>query len=91
MRERPDYVPWIWTRGRLNRQFWSSPTRMFAWLVVAPFGLLAVTLLQFAVGSTALGVAFAVSTSAATIEALIYAPRALRAARSSEAPSDQAR
>jgi hypothetical protein len=90
MAERPDYVPWTWTHGRLNRRFWSSPTRILAGLVVMPFALLAISLLQFGLGSTTWGVVFAVSAGAATIEAVVYAPRARRAARSNKKPSDQA-
>ncbi len=79
MVERPNYVPRTWTRGALNRRFWSSPKRVFAWLVVTPFGFVAVAALQFVAGDTLLGVLFAVGAGVNGAQAAIYAPRALRA------------
>jgi hypothetical protein len=82
MVERPSYVPRTWTRGALNRRFWSSPKRVFAWLVVTPFGFVAVAALQFMAGDAILGVLFAVGAGVSGAQAAIYAPRALRAVRS---------
>jgi hypothetical protein len=91
MSERPDYVPPTWTRGPLNRRFWTDPTRVFAWLVVTPFGFLAVALLNLLVGSTVIGVLLAVGTVVAGIQAVIYAPRALRAVRANKRAGDPQR
>lgn len=84
MAERPDYVPRMWTRGRLNRQFWASPTRVFAWLVVAPFGCLIVAALNLIVGATVIGVVLLLCAVVSIRQAAIYAPRALRAVRAQE-------
>lgn len=84
MAERPDYVPRTWTRGPLNRHFWSNPTRVFAWLVVTPFGFVVVALLNFLAGGTVVGVLLLLGAGISAIQAAIYAPRALRAVRARE-------
>jgi len=84
MAERPDYVPRMWTRGRLNRHFWESPTRVFAWLLVAPFGFIGVAALNLIVGATVVGVIVLLCAVVAIVQAAIYAPRALHAMRARE-------
>jgi hypothetical protein len=84
MAQRPDYVPRMWTRGRLNRHFWESPTRVFAWLLVAPFGFVLVAALNLIVGATVVGVIVLLCAAVSIGQAVIYAPRALRAVRAQE-------
>jgi hypothetical protein len=79
--ERPEYVPWLLTRGRLSRLYWASPARAFAWLVVTPFGVGIVAVLNLLVGSTIVGVVFIVGTALTLAQAVYYGPRALKALR----------
>ena len=84
MVERPDYVPLSWTRGPLNRRFWRNPTRVFVWLVVLPFCLAAVAAFKLTTGATVMGALILLFTVISIVQAVIYAPRALRAARAHE-------
>jgi hypothetical protein len=84
MAERPDYLPRTWTRVPLDRHFWASPTHVFAWLVVAPFGFVVVAALNLIVGSTVVGAIVLLCAVVSIVQAAIYAPRALRAVRAQE-------
>lgn len=78
----PDWVPSIWTRGRFNRWFGSSPLRMMIWFAFAPIIGATAALGSALAGSWMWAVALAVVTVVLVGQACIYAPRAWKAFRS---------
>jgi hypothetical protein len=87
MDQRPDYVPPLWTRGTMNRRFWSNPRRVFWWLVLTP-AVSIITAALMLIGNQALiGLIILVTGVINAVQAAIYAPRAHRASRHGQAPS----
>ena len=78
--EPPDWVPPMWTRGRVNRGFWQSPGRMLVWFCVAPPAAAAVTVF-FALSGGWRWLVPAVVTVVLARQSAVYGPRAWRAYR----------
>jgi ABC-type dipeptide/oligopeptide/nickel transport system permease subunit len=81
MTERPDYVPRTWTGGRINSWIAERPMRVFVWLLSVPGVVLAAAVVCLLIGRTVAGVVLMVAACPVGGQAVIYAPRALRAAR----------
>lgn len=80
MAQRPDYVPSMWTQGSMNRWFQTDPRRVVAWFIVAPAVAVLVAAGLLLSGSF-LGWLAALAAVALLWQAMVYLPRALRAAR----------
>jgi hypothetical protein len=78
--ELPDWVPPMWTRGRMNRAFWRSPGRMLVWFCAAPLAAAAVTIASALSGGRT-WLVFAAVTVLLARQSVVYGPRALRAHR----------
>jgi hypothetical protein len=80
--EPPDWVPPMWTRGRLNRRFYRSPGRMLIWFSVVPVAGVVITVTSALSGGWT-WVVFAAATLAVARQSAGYWPRAWRAYRRS--------
>jgi hypothetical protein len=80
-KQRPEYVPWLWLGGRLNRWYWQSPRRVLWWLVAAPIVGLVAAAVFLATGETVLGIVCVAGVVVGTVQAILFVPRAIRANR----------
>lgn len=78
--DRSDWLPPMWTRGRLNRWWARSPGRMVVWFFGMPLLGLVATVVTATSGSWR-WIIFAVPTVLLTRQSVTYGPRAWRAYR----------
>jgi hypothetical protein len=80
MSERPDFVPAMWSRGRLNRWVGQEPRRVVAWFTCAPV-IAVLVAIGFVLSGSWLGWLVAVAAAVLLVQSAVYLPRALEASR----------
>lgn len=82
--DRPDFIPWMWSRGRRNRLLWSRPDKVLRWFIYAVPGAALFALLGWLDEDPGFGYFMLAGASVIWLQALVYAPRAWRASRRRE-------